>query len=322
MRKRIISLLLFLALIFVLAGPTLAASELAADTQTEGEALQSAEENPQDATAGEEETDAAAPQEPETEEEAEPAPPSNFYLNDRPVYGMYLKLIDDVLYCGLRTFFDNALRETQVWWVNNQAEVYGATEAGEALELVACPGACYIVANGRYLYVAQDVRLVDGVTMAPVEVLASVFEESETVWDEESGVARVTLGDRLLTCGEDFYDEDDLELIARVIDQEAGFEPLLGKIALGNLIMNRVASSAFPSTVYDVLYQKSQFTVVKSSKFWKGTPRAESVLAAKLAMDGASILPTALFYNMAGMNSWAARNRPFVATIGHHSFYA
>ena len=38
--------------------------------------------------------------------------------------------------------------------------------------------------------------------------------------------------------------------------------------------------------------------------------------------DGAEVLENALFFNRAGMNTRAARNRPFVATIGAHSFYA
>lgn len=305
MLKRVLTLLLSVSLIFSLAGVALAAEP---ETETEAEV----------------EAEAAEP-EPELESEVEPGAveePSNFFLNGTPVYGMCLTVVDGVPCCALRTFFDSVLAEGRVSWIDNQAEVDGVTPAGQELTLTARPGACYMTANGRYLYVDGKVRLIDGVTMVPVAALASVFEEHAVSWDEETGVVEVTLGESLIAPGEEFYHEKDLDLIARVISLEAGYECLEGKIALGGLIMNRVGSSSFPNTVYDVLYQKNQFTVVKSSRFWKVTPSADCVLAARLALEGVSLVPNAVFYNRVGLNSWAARNRTFVATIGNHSFYA
>ena len=46
------------------------------------------------------------------------------------------------------------------------------------------------------------------------------------------------------------------------------------------------------------------------------------MVAAKLVMDGAVSLKNVLFFNAAGLNSYASRNRPYVATIGNHAFYA
>ena len=54
------------------------------------------------------------------------------------------------------------------------------------------------------------------------------------------------------------------------------------------------------------------------------TPNAESVIAAKLCLDGANTVGDALYFvnPRATPGSWASRNRPYVATIGAHAFFA
>lgn len=59
----------------------------------------------------------------------------------------------------------------------------------------------------------------------------------------------------------------DLQLLAAIIECEAGGESYTGKIAVGNVVLNRVASSRFPNNIADVLYQRSQFTPVASGRF-------------------------------------------------------
>ena len=59
----------------------------------------------------------------------------------------------------------------------------------------------------------------------------------------------------------------ELQLLAAIIECEAGGESYTGKIAVGNVVMNRIASSRFPNNMVDVLYQKSQFTPVTSGRF-------------------------------------------------------
>ena len=96
---------------------------------------------------------------------------------------------------------------------------------------------------------------------------------------------------------------------------------MAGKIAVGNVVMNRVASYKFPNTVEGVIFQKNQFSPASSGSIHRD-PNWESVVAAKLVLDGAVVLENALFFNRAGLNCYASRNRPYVATIGGHSFYA
>ena len=92
---------------------------------------------------------------------------------------------------------------------------------------------------------------------------------------------------------------------------------------MGNVVLNRVASSLFPDTVYEVIHQRNQFTPVTNGSI-NLTPNAESVAAAKLCLDGANTIGNALYFinPRSAPNSWAARNRSYVATIGAHAFFA
>ena len=50
--------------------------------------------------------------------------------------------------------------------------------------------------------------------------------------------------------------DDDIWLMACIIDWEAGYQPYAGKLAVANVILNRVRSGHYPSTVTGVIYQR------------------------------------------------------------------
>ena len=59
----------------------------------------------------------------------------------------------------------------------------------------------------------------------------------------------------------------DLELLSTLIYCEAGNQPYEGKLAVGSVVMNRVASSSFPNSISGVIYQSGQFSPVASGRF-------------------------------------------------------
>ena len=196
-------------------------------------------------------------------------------------------------------------------------------EEAETLRFTAVVGEKYVQANGRYLYVKDGVRLVHDKVAVPVRVLAEIFNldvgydsatENVTL-DSQSGVGAY------LQDAESYYNADTLYWLSRIIYAESGNQVREGKIAVGNVVMNRVASPLFPDNIYDVLFQRNQFSPAISGSIYRD-PNADSVVAAKLVMDGAVALENVLFFNRAGMNSYASRNRPYVGTIGAHAFYA
>lgn len=193
----------------------------------------------------------------------------------------------------------------------------------ETLTLAATQGSKYVVANGRYLYVKDGVLSIGGAVALPIRVLAEIFNLS-VGYDGTTGDVTLTSiadADAYLESGEQYYNSDSLYWLSRIIHAESGNQPLEGKIAVGNVVLNRVASPLFPDTVYDVIFQRNQFTPTINGSIYR-TPSAAAVEAAKLVLDGAVVLDNALFFNVAGMNSYAAQNRPYVATIGNHAFYA
>ena len=344
MFKRIPALLLAAALIFGLAGITLASTPVSSEQQNEPNTVQESMQSPtpevkieppeppeffetlapdgaSEPDGAEQPSDAAGEPE-QTQQPQEPEEPdSNFYLNERPISGVVLKTVEGKLYAGAEAFFAGALTEAEAVWTDGETTVRGKTASGEALSVTARPGNSYIVANGRYLYVPSGVVREGETTLVPLETLLAVFPGSTLAEGSNDERAEATLSSALLTSGEAFYDAESVDLIARVIYNEACWEPFQGKVALANLIMNRVNDRHFPNNVRDVLYAKGQFTVVKRSSFWSLTPDESCYTAAKLAMDGAEVVPGAVYYCTKGLKSWISRNCPLLYTINNHDFY-
>lgn len=187
------------------------------------------------------------------------------------------------------------------------------------VSLTATPGMSYVVANDRYLYVPGKVVAHNGAVMLPLETLCKVFDA--TCISHQDGTFDLFTGSGAITYGSQFYNAEDLYWLSRIINAESGNQPLSGKIAVGNVVLNRTKDSRFPSTVKGVVFQKNQFTPASTGTI-NHTPNAESVIAAKLCLDGAVSLDNVLWFNRAGLRCWAANHRPFVATIAGHSFYA
>lgn len=118
----------------------------------------------------------------------------------------------------------------------------------------------------------------------------------------------------------------DLYWLSRIIQAEAEAEPYAGKVAVGNVILNRVSSADFPNTIKGVIFQYSnglpQFSPVADGTIYN-TPSADSIRAAKDALAGARPVGSSMFFfnpdKSAG--SWIVANKTFVMRIGNHVFY-
>lgn len=204
---------------------------------------------------------------------------------------------------------------TAVW------EVDRAVVTAPGLRLEIHPGLKYLIANGRYLYLPNGVKSGDNNLLVPVRTLAAALG-ADVAWDPVGNNVVLTAGAGPITPGSVAYQEDVIYWLSHIINAEAGNQPLDGKIAVGNVVLNRVANPRFPGTVYQVIFQRGQFTPVSNGSI-NLTPNAESIVAAKLCLDGANTVGNALYFinPRYSPNSWASRNRPYVATIGAHAFY-
>ncbi len=112
----------------------------------------------------------------------------------------------------------------------------------------------------------------------------------------------------------------DLYLLSCCIYGEARGESYTGKVAVGAVILNRVASSAFPNTISGVIYQNGAFTCVSDGQINLGT-NDECTRAAQDALNGWDPSGGALYYfNPATATSKWIWSRKQIVTIGKHIF--
>jgi len=225
-------------------------------------------------------------------------------------------LIDSTTYVPFRAVCD-ALGQGSVGW-NDETKT--ATFTSNDLNISATCYSTYIEANGRYFYCEKGIKNVDSRIYVPIRPMAKAFGV-EVMWDPSY---KVSLSGRdVLLPADEAYDDTDLLWLSRIISAESRGESLLGKIAVGNVVLNRVANPTFPNTIREVIFQNGQFTPVKNGHVYD-TPTEESIIAAKLCLEGAVVTDKALFFcNPAiATGTWIQRNRSYLMTIGNHAFYA
>lgn len=119
--------------------------------------------------------------------------------------------------------------------------------------------------------------------------------------------------------------QDDLYWLSRIVHAEAQGEPYTGKLAVANTILNRVKSSQFPNTIWGVIFDTKygvQYTPTVNGAIYN-TPNADSVRAAREALEGKSVVGNAMYFcnPKKAPGNWIMQNRPYYTTIGNHAFY-
>lgn len=113
-------------------------------------------------------------------------------------------------------------------------------------------------------------------------------------------------------------DSYEVKLLAALIQCEAGGECYEGQVAVGAVVMNRVADPRFPETIAEVIYQPGQFTPVKHGKVDRvlasGNIYESCLEAAREAVSGASNVGTATRFRRG--------TRADGIVIQHHVFYS
>ncbi|HBI26366.1 MAG TPA: spore cortex-lytic protein [Peptococcaceae bacterium] len=114
---------------------------------------------------------------------------------------------------------------------------------------------------------------------------------------------------------------DNTDLLARVIQGEAGDEPYLGKVAVAAVMLNRVSSASFPNSLSGVVFEPYAFESVSNGLIWQRTPSTESVRAAGEALNGLDPTYGALFFwNPSKPVSPWIWSRQIITEIGQHVF--
>ena len=114
----------------------------------------------------------------------------------------------------------------------------------------------------------------------------------------------------------------DVALLARLISAEARGESYEGQVAVGAVVLNRIAHPSFPNTLSGVIYQNGAFSCLYDGQF--DQPVAQSAYAAaRDAMNGYDPTGGAIYYfNPAtATNAWIW-SLPLIVQIGKHRFCA
>lgn len=110
---------------------------------------------------------------------------------------------------------------------------------------------------------------------------------------------------------------DELLLLAALIQAEAGNQPYEGQVAVGAVVMNRVRSGGYPGTIQEVIAAPGQFGPAATGRvasIMAAGPKAICVQAAQAALNGETTVGTLTHFRN------ASSGIPGIV-IGNHVFY-
>lgn len=242
------------------------------------------------------------------------------HLEGKEIISGEALLIDSITYVPLRRLSESAKNCT----IKYDDRTKTATVKYDGLTITVTTGNRYISVNGRYFYGIGEVKNINGSLYVPIRPLARALH-LEVNWNANTRSVNLTKATWTLKDAESYYNADELYWLSRIIEAEAGGEILEGKIAVGNVVLNRVKSKQYPNTIYGVIFDFKhgiQFTPAYTGTIYN-KPSQESIIAAKICLEGYEIIPGVLFFfnPRIATSSWISQNRPFAARIGQHDFY-
>ena len=181
---------------------------------------------------------------------------------------------------------------------NLDAEVIGLLGLDDSLDVIEVVDGDWIsvdfendVAYVSSEYVNMDFYIDKGETM-------EVIRQREAEEAEARRKALITTNEAIIA------ESDDVKLLATLIYCEAGGESYDGKLAVGSVVMNRLRSGAYPSTISGVIYASGQFTPALNGKvarvYYNETVPDSCYDAANQVLAGYSNVGDATHFRRAG----------------------
>lgn len=112
----------------------------------------------------------------------------------------------------------------------------------------------------------------------------------------------------------------DVQLLAHLVNAEAGNQPFEGQVAVAAVVLNRVNAPGFPKTIAQVIEQPGQFQSVSNGSIYL-PPSQSAWMAAKAALQGWDPTGGALYYYNPSLtdNQWI-RGQATLEQIGNQVF--
>lgn len=117
---------------------------------------------------------------------------------------------------------------------------------------------------------------------------------------------------------------EELLLLQKIVMAEAEGEPYEGKVAVANVVLNRLRSANFPDTITEVIYQKHQFSPVANGRLKRVNPNEETIKSVNAALHGHKAVQDDTYFFLSlklAQDLTVHHSRTFVKKIGNHSFY-
>ncbi|NLK29115.1 MAG: cell wall hydrolase [Clostridiales bacterium] len=124
--------------------------------------------------------------------------------------------------------------------------------------------------------------------------------------------------------------DEEVAMLERIVQAEAGSEDIKGRILVANVILNRVANEDFPDTIKEVIFQNSngdyQFSPVSDKRYWSVKVTKNTKESVERALKGEDYSEGALYFmarKRAKKNSaqWFDNNLTWLFQHGGHEFY-
>ncbi len=227
-------------------------------------------------------------------------------------------IINGITYIPLRAYAD-AIGASVSY--NSATKTMTVSKSG--LYMTATDGGYVIYANDRPIFnFSPNVLMSNGRMYVSLSSMMKITGYSATA---NSSSVSITGRYSPLAAASAYYREDEVFWLARIITAEAKGESLIGQIAVGNVILNRVASPSYPNTIYSVIFDRKygvQFSPILDGSIYN-TPTYTATLAAKICLEGTRLSSDALFFlnPRTAQSSWIVNNREYAYTIGGHDFY-
>ena len=185
----------------------------------------------------------------------------------------------------------------------------------------------YATVNGKSQKLDSTAVIANDRVYVPLRFLAENLG-AKVGWDSPTICANITSPEASVPAhlsGEAPYSADELYWLSKIVSAESAGEINSGKVAVANVILNRVKSPEFPNTIYGVIFDNKygvQFTPTADGAIYN-TPTSQSVTAAKRALLGEDVSRQCLYFlnPRTATNSWIIKNRTFYKRIGNHDFY-
>lgn len=118
--------------------------------------------------------------------------------------------------------------------------------------------------------------------------------------------------------------EDERYWLEKLVEAESADEPYDGKLAVANIIVNRLKSNSFPNNINDVITAPRQFQPFENGAIYERVASQDSISAINEVFDnGIRVIPNDVFYFMSDniSDNWIDNTRQFYKKIGSHLFF-